>query len=266
MMTIKTVIKNFCIEFLSFGFKQAWACLFGGLLLALILITHFLWRPDFPLARYDALFIGAVIIQIGLLLFRLETLHEAKVILVFHVIGTIMEIFKTYMGSWAYPEENIIRIGGVPLFSGFMYAAVGSYIARVTRIMDMQYIHYPHTGILAVLGCAIYANFFTHHFMPDMRGLLFLIVGTVFGKTWVYYRPYKVMRRMPLVLGFALVTFFIWIAENIGTFGMIWVYPHQKNVWHMVSFAKMGSWFLLMIISFILVSLVHRPKEYRPQA
>jgi uncharacterized membrane protein YoaT (DUF817 family) len=30
-------------EFVVFGVKQAWACLFGGLLLALILVTHFLW-------------------------------------------------------------------------------------------------------------------------------------------------------------------------------------------------------------------------------
>jgi uncharacterized membrane protein YoaT (DUF817 family) len=35
-----------------------------------------------------------------------------------------------------YPEPSLLRIGGVPLFSGFMYAAVGSYIARVWRICD----------------------------------------------------------------------------------------------------------------------------------
>jgi hypothetical protein len=32
-------------EFLLFGFKQGWACLFGGLLLALLLGTH-LFYPD----------------------------------------------------------------------------------------------------------------------------------------------------------------------------------------------------------------------------
>ena len=40
-------------EFISFGIKQAWACLFGGLMLALLLGT-FLWYPqDAALARYD---------------------------------------------------------------------------------------------------------------------------------------------------------------------------------------------------------------------
>ena len=62
-----------------------------------------------------------------------------------------------------------------------------------------------------------------------------------------------------LLVGFGLVTFFIWIAENVGTFGQIWVYPYQDKAWQIVSLAKFGSWFLLMIISFVLVSLVHKP-------
>jgi len=52
-------------------------------------------------------------------------------------------LFKTSAGSWLYPEPSLLRIGGVPLFSGFMYAAVGSYIARVWRICDFRFTHYP---------------------------------------------------------------------------------------------------------------------------
>jgi uncharacterized membrane protein YoaT (DUF817 family) len=65
---------------------------------------------------------------------------------------------------------------------------------------------------------------------------------------------------MPMLMGFALVALFIWIAENVGTFGAIWVYPHQRAAWEVVRLSKLGSWLLLMIISFILVSLVHAPK------
>lgn len=53
------------------------------------------------------------------------------VITIFHVVGTAMEVFKTHAGSWVYPEENFFRIGGVPLFSGFMYAAVGLHGASI---------------------------------------------------------------------------------------------------------------------------------------
>src|SRR3712207_198089 len=103
-------------EFLIFGFRQAWACLFGGLTLAAIIATKLVWQPHWPLARYDALLVFAIAVQAGMLAFRLETLEEAKVILLFHLVGTAMEVFKTAMGSWSYPEPSLVRIGGVPLF------------------------------------------------------------------------------------------------------------------------------------------------------
>ena len=63
---------------------------------------------------------------------------------------------------------------------------------------------------------------------------------------------------MPLLLGLALVSLFIWFSENIGTFTKIWLYPSQRHGWSMVSVDKLGSWFLLLIISYTLVSLVNR--------
>jgi uncharacterized membrane protein YoaT (DUF817 family) len=62
-------------------------------------------------------------------------------------------------------------------------------------------------------------------------------------------------------LGFFLVALFIWFAENIGTFARAWTYPGQETGWEPVSLAKLGSWYLLMIISFVLVSLIHRPRD-----
>jgi uncharacterized membrane protein YoaT (DUF817 family) len=190
----------------------------------------------------------------------METVREAKIILVFHIVGTCMELFKTSVGSWVYPESNFFRIGHVPLFSGFMYASVGSYLARTTRILDIRYTRYPSKRVTAALAILIYVNFFTHHFLPDIRVLLFAFVAIAFGRTWVCYRPYRKFHRMPLLLGFALVALFIWVAENVGTFANIWVYPHQRGGWHLVHFGKFGAWLLLMIISFILISFVHPPR------
>ncbi len=233
---------------------------FGATILALVLLTKWFWPHHAWLARYDFLFLAAIAIQVLLLVLRMETLREAKVILIFHIVGTLMELFKTSVGSWTYPESNFFRIGHVPLFSGFMYSSVGSYMARVTRIFDMRYTRYPNTYATVALAILIYANFFTHHFIADLRIALFAAVVAVFGPTWVYYRPYQKFRRMPLLVGFGLVALFIWAAENVGTFAVVWVYPHQRNGWQLVRFGKYGSWFLLMIISFILVSLVHRPR------
>src|SRR5690606_21640053 len=142
-------------EFALFGFKQGWACLFGGLMLALLMATHLFYPDDAPLARYDFLTLAALAIQIAMLWLRLETLDEAKTILAFHVVGTVMEIFKTAAGSWIYPEEAMLRIGGVPLFSGFMYAAVGSYLARVWRIFDMRFEPFPRMAWAQVLAVLI---------------------------------------------------------------------------------------------------------------
>jgi uncharacterized membrane protein YoaT (DUF817 family) len=247
------------VEFVVFGVKQAWACLFGGLLLAALLLTGWYWPDSWVLSRYDALVLFAVGVQLLFLATGLERPREGLVIVVFHVVGTLMELFKTQVGSWTYPEESLLRIGGVPLFSGFMYAAVGSYFARVFRTFDFEFDHYPRRRWTGLLGLAIYVNFFTHHFIVDIRWVLFAATALLFGRTVVHYRVWRWQHRMPLLLGFVLVAFFIWIAENVGTFAGAWLYPDQAAGWRMVSIAKMGSWFLLMIISWVLVSLIHKP-------
>jgi uncharacterized membrane protein YoaT (DUF817 family) len=248
-------------EFLLFGFKQGWACLFGGLMLALLLATHLWWPANAPVARYDFLTVAALVIQVAMLALRLESLDEAKVILAFHVVGTVMELFKTSVGSWEYSEPGLLRIGAVPLFSGFMYASVGSYIARIWRIFDFRYSHYPPRWATIALAAAIYVNFFAHHWLPDIRFGLFAATALIFGRTWVHYRPFRVHRRMPLLVGFLLVALFIWFAENIGTFAHAWSYPHQRAHWSPVPIAKLGAWYLLMIISFVLVSMVHGVRD-----
>lgn len=258
----RTRARAFAYEFLRFGCKQAWACLFGGSMVALIVATH-LWYPaSAPLARYDALFLAALALQALLLATRMETPDEAKVILVYHVIGTAMEVFKTGVGSWAYPEAAIFRIGGVPLFSGFMYAAIGSYIARCWRLFDFRFTRHPRPWTVALLAFAIYANFYTHHRWADLRIALFATTVLLFARTEVHYRVWRVHRRMPLLLGFLLVASFIWIAENLGTLTHTWTYPHQAHGWMLVRFGKLGSWFLLLIVSYALVAMVNRPRPY----
>ncbi len=252
--------RAWAFEFLMFGLKQGWACLFGGLMLVLLVGTHLLWPDQAPVARYDFLVIGAVLIQAGMLLFRLESWEEARVILIFHIVGTVMELFKTAQGSWLYPEPSLLRIGEVPLFSGFMYAAVGSYIARIWRIFDIRFRHYPPLWTTWLLAAAIYVNFFAHHWLPDVRLALFAATALLWGRGWFYFTPDRIRRKMPFLLGFLLVALFIWFAENLGTFARAWVYPDQEGGWTPVSIAKLGSWYLLMLISVVLVSLVHRPQ------
>lgn len=251
-------------EFLLFGLKQAWACLFGGLMLALLLGTRLFWPENAPIARYDFLVIAAVAVQGALLATKLERWEEAVVILIFHVVGTIMEIFKTAHGSWIYPEESVLRIAGVPLFSGFMYACVGSYIARGTRLFELRYTNYPPLWTTWLLAILAYLNFFTHHYTIDIRLGLFVFSAVIFWRASIIFTPDRKPRRMPMLMGLTLVALFIWFAENLGTFAAAWVYPSQRDGWHLVPIEKLGAWYLLMLLSWVLVSIVHRPAPALP--
>ncbi|WP_213816521.1 DUF817 domain-containing protein [Glaciihabitans sp. dw_435] len=247
-------------EFLVFGAKQAWACIFGAVLLA-VLIAARLWYPDSAaLARNDALTLAAVIIQIVMVATRLETLRELRVIVLFHLVGTGMELFKTDVGSWSYAADGILRVGAVPLFSGFMYAAVGSYMVRVYRLFDLRFDRYPRRWITAVVASVIYLNFFSHHFIWDSRWVLLAVVVVVFGRSVMHFRVFRRTLRMPLLLGFLLVAVFIWLAENLATWSNAWVYPNQQDGWELVPLTKLVSWFLLMIISVVLVAWVYPPR------
>ncbi|MGH8370039.1 MAG: DUF817 family protein, partial [Gammaproteobacteria bacterium] len=104
-MSIREITRTFFL----FGLKQAYACLFGGYLLAVIIVTAF-YYPFHSLHRYDFLFLAAVAFQFVLIAARLESRREVIVILVFHLLATLMELFKTSpaIRSWNYPGSYVI--------------------------------------------------------------------------------------------------------------------------------------------------------------
>jgi len=241
-------------EFIYFGFKQAWACIFAAVLLGAILLTG-IWFPDMGLSRYDFLFLVAVGTQVLLLALRLESWREGCVILLFHAMATAMELFKTSqaIGSWSYPEDSLIRVANVPLFAGFMYSAVGSYMARAWRIFNFRFTRFPPLWLAGSLALLAYLNFFSHHYLPDIRWPLIAVGAVAFARTEIHFTPKQYTLRMNLLLGFALVALFIYLAENLGTFARAWQYPDQAQGWKPVHFSKFTAWYLLMQLSFILI-------------
>ncbi|KAA2312421.1 DUF817 domain-containing protein [Pseudooceanicola sediminis] len=250
-----------------FVMRQLWAALFALIILGAILITRAIWNPDWPMARYDALVIIAVATQILLLVFKLETFEEAKVILLFHLTGTVMEWFKVSAGSWGYPEPGVLKLFAVPLFTGFMYASLGSYIARMIRLFDAVIAPYPPFWAGTLLAIAIYVNFFAHHYLPDIRLLLFAASLGLFLRTRLWFRMGDRWLWMPFPCAALGIAFALWIAENIGTFTGTWAYRGQGH-FELVSLSKMGSWYLLFFVSFTTVTLVMRSalraKPFRP--
>jgi len=248
-------------QLLSFAWEQALSCLFPVVIFASLALTRCVPLPFFP--RYDWLLVICLLMQWWMVHVGLETKDELKVITVFHLIGLALEIFKVHMGSWAYPEDGYTKVFGVPLYSGFMYASVASYLCQAWRRLKVELIDWPSMVSVVPLAAAIYLNFFTHHFWPDFRWWLSGLVILVFRKSWVSYQVNDIQYRMPIALSFFLIGFFIWVAENIATFFGAWQYPNQSNGWTLVHPGKVSSWLLLVIVSFLIVATLKLYKENR---
>jgi uncharacterized membrane protein YoaT (DUF817 family) len=110
------------------------------------------------------------------------------------------------------------------------------------------------------VAAGIYINFFSHHYIWDLRWVLLAAVVVVFGRCVMHFRVFRRRFRMPLVVSFLLVALFIWIAENIATWSGAWLYPSQMAGWHPVGLEKLVAWLLLMIISVVLVAWVYKPR------
>lgn len=244
---MKTTLKHFFI----FVQQQALSCLFPVLVFVMLALSH-LFTGILP--RYDFMLITCLLIQTALYYTGIETKDEVLVICIFHLLGLLMELFKVHYGSWAYPEFAFTKIGGVPLYSGFMYASVASYMCQAWRRLDLQIQNWPNRYVTRTIGILIYLNFFSNHFMPDVRyGIGVLILYFFRQSVVVFYlkgKPYSIST----ILSFMLIGFVIWLAENIATRLGAWRYAYQHHTWAVVNYQKISSWAFLVIVSFIIVA------------
>jgi uncharacterized membrane protein YoaT (DUF817 family) len=239
-------------QLLRFAWVEAQCCLFAVLFfvgLALVRVV------PLPIDPADALLVWCLAVTLVLWLARWETGREVAVIVGFHLVGLALELFKVRQGSWSYPDTGIATIGSVPLYSGFMYAAVGSYVCQAWRRLHLRITGY-RPWATAVVAALIYLNFFTSHVATDVRAVLAVALLVVTRRTWVHFTVGLRRYAMPLALSFVLIGFFLWAAENGATFLRAWQYPSQESVWTLVHAAKLGSWSLLVVVSIVLVAAV----------
>lgn len=238
----------------TFVLTLARASLFGFLFFVAMFWGK--WVTTFGLSLYDFLFLAVIGIQIVLLWTKIETIAELKIILIYHVLGFVMELFKTHpaIGSRSYPGSWFFMISTVPLFSGFMYSAIGSFIFQARHLLDLKFTNYPRFWQTVVIAVLIYINFFTHHFLPDIRYILLLAIVAITRKTKVHFRFKKTRRSMHVLVWLLLTWWAIRVAENIATYYAVRLYPEQHAGRHLVSPQKIIAWFLLFIVSFVVVS------------
>ncbi|MXM63842.1 DUF817 family protein [Streptomyces sp. HUCO-GS316] len=249
MHTIMRGAGVFIRQLAWFGWLQARSCAFAVALLGGMAASTLL--PPLPAARYDLLLVyGILLTGVGRLL-GWESRREVAVVAVCHVLGLAFELVKVHVGSWTYPEPALTKVAGVPLYGGFMYAAVGSYVCRAWRLLDLTLTGYRARGT-AVLAVLLYVNFLSHHWLPDLRWLLGGLLLVVTTGSWVHFVIGERRYRLPLAVSFALIGFFLWLAENIATYLGAWSYPYQLHGWEPVSVSKWVSWALLISITFVI--------------
>ncbi len=121
------------IEFLCFGLKQLVGISFG---LCLVIGFLFTVGNDY---RYDILFIYALVIQVLLYKVGFESKRDILVVTICYLIGLSMELIEVSINhSWAYTCNDIFYIASVPIFTGFMYASVGSYMAKEFKLLKLK--------------------------------------------------------------------------------------------------------------------------------
>jgi len=246
-------------EAVLFVLKHLWAGAFGGVLIVAIAASRLWWPEGAGLARYDGLFLVALATQALFLALRLETLSEVRVIAAFAVLGLAMELFKVRVGSWSYPEPGALALGEVPLFVGFMYAAVGLCIVRMIRVFEMDFAPFPPPGWNLALAGAIYLNFFTMHALPDLRWPLMALTLWAYGRAWIGFRAFGGRRRMPLMVSLFCSALGVWLVENLGTLTGTWLYAGQAPG-QPVSLATLGSWYLFLCVA-LAVALALGPRR-----
>lgn len=251
----KTVARRFGWFFR----EELLSCVFAFGVMFSLGISKLIHVPGVP--RYDLLFGMCLGLQYLMVRAGFETVDELKAVCMFHVIGLGMELFKVRMGSWSYPEAAYLKFAGVPLYSGFMYASVGSYVCQAWRRMDLRVTGWPGTYWAVGLAACVYANFFTLHLMMDLRWLLVVAALLVFRRTRVEYRIHDIRAQMPLGLSFLLIGFVLWLAENAATRLGAWRYPYQADGWCWVDGEKIGSWGLLVIVTVVVVAQLKLTKE-----
>lgn len=236
-----------------FVLKHLWAGLFGGVLMVAIAVTGLLWQPGWTVQRYDALFVIALAVQAAFLGLRIETRDEFAVMMLFGLLGLGMEWFKVAQGEWAYPGGGLFALFEVPLFVGFMYAAVAGCILRMIRLFEMRFAPFPPHLLCLGLAAAIYVNFFTRHLVADIRLALFALSALMFWRTWIWFRVGGRDYRMPMLVSLVLAATGVWLAENLGTLSGTWLYAGQSPG-TTVGPGVLGSWYLFLLVAFVAVT------------
>lgn len=209
--------------------------------------------PRFGLQRYDLLLIGCVGVQGFLLILRQETLRDLAATGTFHALGLAFEMYKVTMGAWSYPEPAVAKVLDVPLYSGFLYASVGSFLIHASRRFRADWQRLPRARWTILLAVAVYLSFFLPPAVINLRWVAVGSLTLVLFSSRLWFVNTGRRRWLPLPVLLLFLGHGLWGAENLATFLGAWLYPTQSGGWRPVELSKVGAWFLLSFVAIVAI-------------
>ena len=148
-----------------------------------------------------------------MLAFQARGRGRRQVILIFHAVGMLVKrMLQDCRRLMDLSRAYVFRIGGVPVFTGFMLPQSGPF-ARAWRLFDPSFAPIPHCGRCRCWPRHLH-HFFTHHYVRRSRGSR---SRRALRSAPEHFKVWRVHRRMPLlVTSFTLVALFV--GTGIGTF------------------------------------------------
>jgi uncharacterized membrane protein YoaT (DUF817 family) len=97
------------VELVVFGARRTSACLFPRIFISILLPSSYV--PLFGLARYDFVFVGAVLAQVALVALKVETRDEALTLFAFHLCSASCWRSSRPTPPWgrSYPQEGFLE-------------------------------------------------------------------------------------------------------------------------------------------------------------
>ena len=198
------------------------------------------------IARYDFVSLAVLLFYGVFFIVRRRNLKDFLLHILVHIIGVVFEMYKVQQLSWAYPEAGLLMLGGVPLYSGFMYTVLVDFIDRFMRVTRLQVsITFPWK-VVFLLCFFIYLNFFIIHVAAiDFRYSLVVLSAFLLWKMPIRLLIKKSTIRSNMLVLMVVFASVVWCGENIATFSGAWLYIDQLDGWIPVSPHKLISWYLL---------------------
>ncbi len=150
--TFAAFVRRSLRDLRVFAGKLLLALIFPLAIFAALAITREMAFPLLGLHRYDFLLLLFLGMQALLVATGLESPAELRIITLFHLLGLALELFKVSAGSWSYPEPAWSKVAGVPLYSGFMYASVASFLIQIWHRLQVRLEGWPRRALVAGLG------------------------------------------------------------------------------------------------------------------